>query len=151
MSSSLLLIGTDKVLPEGAFVGVLLVDGEATVPADPLLIGLVVAAAVALFCMVDVEAVCPVILALGDNEATMSTKVESRVSNDPSAIIAAIVGTGVEVMLSLQSCRKLDTSLHCSWRCCSPATEIKVVSSGAIGCGAPSSASCWLLICSTAA
>jgi hypothetical protein len=104
LSSSLLLIGTDKVLPEGAFVGVLLVDGEATVPADPLLIGLVVAAAVALFCMVDVEAVCPVILALGDNEATMSTKVESRVSNDPSAIIAAITGTGVEVVFSLQSC-----------------------------------------------
>jgi hypothetical protein len=99
------------------------------------------AAAVALFCVMDVDAIHPVVLVLGDNEVTMSAKVKGRVSNDPSAIIAAIVGTGVEVMLSLQSCRKLDTSLHCSWRCCSPATEIKVVSSGAIGCGAASCAS----------
>jgi hypothetical protein len=34
--SSTLLGGTDKVLPEGAFIGVLLVNEETTVPADPL-------------------------------------------------------------------------------------------------------------------
>ena len=116
MSSSLLLIGTDKVLPEGMFIGILLINGEAAVPANPLHVGLVVVAAVALFCMVDVEAVCRVILALGDNEATMSTKVESRVSNDPSAIIAVIAGTGVDVVVSLQSCLRFCASRCCSWR-----------------------------------
>jgi hypothetical protein len=117
LSSSSLLIGMDKVLPEGVFVGILLVDGEAAVPADSLHVGLVVAAVVALFCVMDVDAVCPIILALGDSEATMSAKVEGGVSNDPSAIIAAIVGTGVEVVLSLQSCLRFGTSLSvcCAW------------------------------------
>jgi hypothetical protein len=46
---SLLLIGTDKVLPEVSLVGILLVDDETAVPAVPLHDGLVVVAAVALF------------------------------------------------------------------------------------------------------
>jgi hypothetical protein len=105
----------DKVPPEGAFVGILLVDGEAAVLADPLRVRLVVVAAVVLFCSVDIDAVCPVILALGDSKATMSAKVEGGVTNDPSAIIAAITGTGVEVVLSLQSCLRFGLSPHCSW------------------------------------
>ena len=36
LPSSSLLIGMDKVLPEGTFVGILLVDGEAAVSADSL-------------------------------------------------------------------------------------------------------------------
>jgi hypothetical protein len=116
--SSSLLISMDKVLPEGVFIGILLVDGEAAVLADPLHVGLVVVVAVALFCMMDVDAVCPIILALGDSEATTSAKVEGGVSNDPSAITAVIAGTGVEVVLSLQSCLRFGTSLSvcCSWR-----------------------------------
>jgi hypothetical protein len=116
LPSSSFLIGMDKVVPEGMFVGILLVDGEAAVPEDPLHVGLVVAVAVALFCAVDVDAVCSIVLALGDSEATMSTKVEGGVSNNPSAIIAVIAGTGVEVVLSLQSCLRFGASLHCSWQ-----------------------------------
>jgi hypothetical protein len=101
--SSSFFVSTDKVLPEGTFVVVLLVYSDATVPADPLCVRLVMVAVVALFCAVDVDAVHPIIPALDDSEATMSTKVEGGVSNDPSAIIAAITGTGVDVMLSLQS------------------------------------------------
>jgi hypothetical protein len=104
LPSSSLLISTDKVLPEGVFIGILLVDGEAAIPADPLCVGLVVATAVALFRAVDIDTVHSVILALGDSEATTSTKVEGGVSNDPSAIIAVITGTGVDVMFSLQTC-----------------------------------------------
>jgi hypothetical protein len=74
----------------------------------------VVAATIALFCVVDVDAVCPIVLVLGDSEVTMSTKVEGGVSNDPSAIIAVIIGTGVDVMLSLQSCLRFGASLHCA-------------------------------------
>jgi hypothetical protein len=48
-SSSLLLISMDKVLPEGMFVGILLVNGEAAVPADPLHVGLVMTVAVTRF------------------------------------------------------------------------------------------------------
>ena len=116
MSSSLLLISTDKALPEGTFIGILLVDGEAGVPADPLCVGLVVVVVVALFCAVDVDAVHPIVLALGDSEVTMSAKVEGRVSNDPSAIIAVIAGTGVDVVLSLQSCLRFGVflSVHCA-------------------------------------
>jgi hypothetical protein len=109
------LVSTDRVLPEGIFVCVLLVNGEATLPADPLYVGLVMVAVVALFCTVDVDAVHPVVLVLGDSEATMFAKVEGRVSNDPSAIIAAITGTGVDVVLSLQSCLRFGASLHCAW------------------------------------
>jgi hypothetical protein len=116
LPSSSLLIGTDKVLPEGMFIGILLVNGEAAVPANPLHVGLVVVAAVALFCAVDIDAVHPIVLALGDSEATMSTKVEGRVSNDPSAIIAVIAGTGVDVVVSLQSCLRFCASRCCSWR-----------------------------------
>jgi hypothetical protein len=115
LPKSLFLVGTDKVLSEGTFICVLLVNGEAMVPADPLHVGLVMVAVVALFYTVDVDAVHLVVLALGDSEVTMSAKVEGRVSNDPSAIIAAITGTGVDVVLSLQSCLRFGASLHCAW------------------------------------
>ena len=106
LPSSSLLIGTDKVLPEGMFIGILLVNGEAAVPANPLHVGLVVVAAVALFCAVDIDAVHPIILLLGESVATTSTNVEGGVLNDPSAIIAVITGTGVDVVFSLQVCQR---------------------------------------------
>jgi hypothetical protein len=56
---------------------------------------------VALFGMIDIDIVCPVILLLGESEATASANVEGSVLNDPSAIIAAIAGTGVDVVVSL--------------------------------------------------
>jgi hypothetical protein len=67
--------------------------------------------------MVDIDAVCFIVLALGDSEVAMSAKVKGRVSNNPSAIIAAIAGTGVDVVLSLQSCLRFGTSLSvcCAW------------------------------------
>jgi hypothetical protein len=51
-----------------------------------------------------IDTVHPVILLLGESEATVSTNVEGGVSKDPSAIIAAITGTGVDVVVSLQVC-----------------------------------------------
>jgi len=63
-----------------------------------------VSSVVALFGVVDVDAVRPIVLLLGESEATASTNVEGGVSNDPSAIIAVIIGTGVDVMVSLQVC-----------------------------------------------
>jgi hypothetical protein len=101
--SSTLLGGTDKVLPEGAFIGVLLVNEETTVPADPLHGWLLVSMLVALFTLVDIDTVHPVGLSLGESEATTFANVKGGVSKDPSAIIAVIVGTGVDVMVSLQS------------------------------------------------
>ena len=59
---------------------------------------------VALFGVMDIDTVCPVVLLLGKREATASASVEGGVSNDPSAIIAAITGTGVDVVVSLQVC-----------------------------------------------
>jgi hypothetical protein len=114
--SSLLLIGMDKVSPEGMFIGILLVSMIAAVPAMPLCDGLVMAAMVALVCAMDVDVVCPIILVLCESKATVSAKVEGGVSNDPSAIIAAIAGTGVNVMFSLQSCLRLSAplSMHCA-------------------------------------
>jgi hypothetical protein len=116
LPSSSLLIGMDKVLPEGTFICVLLVSVVAAVPATPLHDVLVMAATVALFCLMDVDAVCPIVLALGESKATVSAKVEGGVSNDPSAIIAAIIGTGVDVIFSLQSCLRLSAplSMHCA-------------------------------------
>jgi hypothetical protein len=112
---SLLLTGTDKVLPEGTFVGVLLVGVVTAVLAAPLHDGLVMAVMVALFCAMDIDAVHPVVLALGESKATASAKVEGGVSNDPSAIIAAIAGTGVDIVFSLQSCLRLSAPLS---MCC---------------------------------
>jgi hypothetical protein len=99
--SSMILGGMDKVLPEVIFVGVLLVDVKAVIPANPLCDWLLVPAAVALFGSVDVDTVHPISLLLGESEVTMSANVEGSVSKDPSAIIAAIAGTGVDVMVSL--------------------------------------------------
>jgi hypothetical protein len=114
--SSSLLTGMDKVLPEGTFIGILLVGVIAAVSATPLCDGLVMVATVALFCAMDVDAVHSVILALGESKATASTKVEGGVSNDPSAIIAGIAGTGVDIMFSLQSGLRLSAplSVHCA-------------------------------------
>jgi hypothetical protein len=105
-SGSSLLTGTNKVLPEVSLVGILLVGNETAVPAVPLCDGLVVAVAVALFCAVDIDAVHPIILLLGESVATTSTNVEGGVLNDPSAIIAVITGTGVDVVFSLQVCQR---------------------------------------------
>jgi hypothetical protein len=113
---SLLLIGMDKVLPVVSLVGILLVDEDAAVPADPLCDGLVVVVAVALFCVVDVDAVHPVILLPGESKATVSAKVEGGILNDPSAIIAAIAVTGVDVMFSLQICCRFGCGPS---KCCS--------------------------------
>jgi hypothetical protein len=63
-----------------------------------------VSVVVTLFGVVDVDAVCPVVLLLGESEVTMSANVEGGVLKDPSAIIAAIAGTGVDVIVSPQSC-----------------------------------------------
>jgi hypothetical protein len=103
-SGSLLLTGMDKVSPEGTFIGILLVSVVATVPAMPLCDGLVMAVTVALFCAMDVDAVCPIVLLLGESVVTVSANVEGGVLNDPSAIIAAIIGIGVDVVFSLQVC-----------------------------------------------
>jgi hypothetical protein len=64
----------------------------------------------------DVDTVCPVVLLLGESEVTVSTKVEGGISNNPSAIIAAITCTGVNVMFSLQICHRFccGPSEHCS-------------------------------------
>jgi hypothetical protein len=83
--SSTLLGGMDKVLPEVLLIGILLVDEDAAVPADPLCGWLLVLVLVALFGVVDVDTVHPIVLLLGESEATVSTKVEGGVSNDPSA------------------------------------------------------------------
>jgi hypothetical protein len=56
--------------------------------------------------MMDVDAVHPIALLLGESEVTMSANVEGGVSKDPSAIIAVITGTGVDVVVSLQSCQR---------------------------------------------
>ena len=71
---------------------------------------------VALFGVMDIDAVHPIILLLGESEATTSVNVEGGVSKDPSAIIAAITGTGVDVVVSLQSCRRFTCGpfRHCS-------------------------------------
>jgi hypothetical protein len=113
---SSLLIGTDKVLPEVSLIGILLVDEDAAVPADPLCDGLLVLAVVALFGAMDVDTVCSVILLLGKSEATASAKVKGGTLNDPSAIIAVITGTGVDVVFSLQICHRFGCgpSEHCS-------------------------------------
>jgi hypothetical protein len=113
--SSLLLIGIDKVLPEGTFICVLLVSMVAAVPATPLRDGLVMVATVALFCVMDVDTVRPIVLVLGESKAIVFAKVEGGVSNDPSAIIAAIAGTGVDIVFSLQICLRLSAPL--SVRC----------------------------------
>jgi hypothetical protein len=64
---------------------------------------------VALLGLVDIDAVHPVGLLLGESEATMSVNVEGGVSNDPSAVIAMIAGAAVDVMFcaSLQSLSSL--------------------------------------------
>jgi hypothetical protein len=74
----------------------------------------------------DVDAVHPIILPLGESKATVSANVEGSVSNDPSAIIAAIPGIGVDVVVSLQVCLRFTCSplRHCSSRRIQPATEI---------------------------
>jgi|HubBroStandDraft_3_1064219.scaffolds.fasta_scaffold67000_3 hypothetical protein len=59
----------------------------------------------ALPCLVDVYDVCPTGSLLDESAATVSATVKGAVSNDPSAIIAAIIGTGVDVMFSLQICQ----------------------------------------------
>jgi hypothetical protein len=114
--SSMLLGSMDKVLPEVLLIGILLVDNDAAVPADPLHGGLLVSAAVALFGVMDVDTVHPIILLLGESEATTSANVEGGVSNDPSAIIAAIAGTAVDIMFSLQICHRFTCGplMHCS-------------------------------------
>ena len=104
--SSTLLGGMDKVLPEVLLIGILLVDEDAAVPADPLCGWLLVLVLVALFGVVDVDTVHPIILLLGESVATTSTNVEGGVLNDPSAIIAVITGTGVDVVFSLQVCQR---------------------------------------------
>ena len=65
--SSMILGGMDKVLPEVLLVGILLVDEDAAVPADPLCGWLLVLATVALFGAMDVDAVCPIVLLLGES------------------------------------------------------------------------------------
>jgi hypothetical protein len=67
LPSSMLLVSMDKVLPEVLFIGILLVDKDAAVPADPLCGWLLVLATVALFGAMDVDAVCPIVLLLGES------------------------------------------------------------------------------------
>jgi hypothetical protein len=91
----------------------------------------------------DIDAVCPIMLLLGESEVTVSANMEGGVSNDPSAIIAAITGTGVDVMFSLQVCwRSICGSLECcSCRWTHPAARIRGSSPGTVDCCAPLHAS----------
>jgi hypothetical protein len=141
--SSTLLGSTDKVLPEVSFIGILLVNENAAVLADPLCGWLLVLSAVALFGAMDVDPVHPIILLSGESEATVSANVEGGVSDDPSAIIAVITGIGVDDVFSLQISQGFSCgpSEHCSCRWICPATKIRGSSPGTVGCCAPSHAS----------
>ena len=98
--SSMLLGSMDKVLPEVLLVGILLVDEDTAVSADPLRGWLLVLVLVALFGVMDVDTVHLDVLLLGESEVTASTKVKGGILNDPPAIIAVIAGTGVDVVFS---------------------------------------------------
>ena len=49
-----------------------------------------------------IDTVHPVVLLLGESKVTASINVEGSVLNDSSTIMAAITGTGVDVVVSLQ-------------------------------------------------
>jgi hypothetical protein len=103
--SSMLLRGMDKVLPDINVIGVLLVNVEAIVLTEPLHLCLLVLVLIALFGLMDIDAVHPIAPLLGESNATMSANVFGGASNEPSVIIAVITGTGVDVVVcvSLQS------------------------------------------------